>query len=50
MISAVIFDFDNTIYDYDTCNKKSLLKVFTHIEKNYKNNIISLLTLGNKGP
>jgi putative hydrolase of the HAD superfamily len=36
MISGVIFDFDNTIYDYDVCNKKSLLKVFTHIEGNFK--------------
>jgi putative hydrolase of the HAD superfamily len=36
MISGVIFDFDNTIYDYDICNKNSLSKVFTHIEKNFK--------------
>jgi hypothetical protein len=36
MISGVIFDFDNTIYDYDICNKNSLSKVFTHIEDNFK--------------
>ena len=36
MISGVIFDFDNTIYDYDICNKKSLLKVFSFIEENFK--------------
>jgi len=35
MISGVIFDFDNTIYDYDVCNKKSLSKVFKHIEENF---------------
>jgi FMN phosphatase YigB (HAD superfamily) len=40
MISGVIFDFDNTIYDYDVCNKKSLLKVFTHIEENFKKDIV----------
>ena len=36
MISGVIFDFDNTIYDYDICNNNSLYKVFTHIEENFK--------------
>jgi putative hydrolase of the HAD superfamily len=36
MILGVIFDFDNTIYDYDACNNKSLLKIFTYIEENFK--------------
>jgi len=40
MILGVIFDFDNTIYDYDICNKNSLCKVFTYIEeKLYKKKI-----------
>ena len=36
MILGVIFDFDNTIYDYNICNKNSLSKVFIHIEENFK--------------
>ena len=36
MISGVIFDFDNTIYDYDICNNNSLSKIFTYIEENFK--------------
>ncbi len=36
MILGVIFDFDNTIYDYDVCNNKSLFKVFRHIKENFK--------------
>jgi len=40
MILGVIFDFDNTIYDYDICNKNSLLKVFTYIKENFfKDNV-----------
>jgi len=35
MILGVIFDFDNTIYDYNICNKNSLSKVFIHIEENF---------------
>jgi putative hydrolase of the HAD superfamily len=35
MILGVIFDFDNTIYDYDICNKNSLCKVFTYIEQKF---------------
>ena len=36
MILGVIFDFDNTIYDYDVCNNNSLSKVFIHIKENFK--------------
>lgn len=35
MILGVIFDFDNTLYDYNSCNIKSLDRVFKHIEENF---------------
>jgi putative hydrolase of the HAD superfamily len=44
MIKGVIFDFDNTLYDYDICNKKSLEKVFNYINTNFS---IDLDTISN---
>ena len=35
MIEGVVFDFDNTIFDYDFCNKKALDKLFVEIEKKH---------------
>lgn len=35
MIEGVIFDFDNTIFDYDLCNKKALERMFVEIEKKH---------------
>lgn len=39
MIQGVIFDFDNTIYNYDICNKKGLENIFNHITLKYSVNI-----------
>ena len=36
MISGVIFDFDNTIYDYNICNNNSLSNIFKYLEENFK--------------
>ena len=33
MILGVIFDFDNTIYDYDICNNNGLKKVFQKLNE-----------------
>ena len=35
MFNNLIFDFDNTIYDYDLTNKKALHEVFYSISKNF---------------
>jgi putative hydrolase of the HAD superfamily len=35
MFQGFIFDFDNTIYDYNKCNNLGLLKTFNYIEKKY---------------
>ena len=32
---AIIFDIDNTLYNYTECHEKGLNKVFNHIEENY---------------
>lgn len=36
MIQGVLFDFDNTIYDYDKANKSALEKTFEYIHINFK--------------
>ena len=41
MIQGVIFDFDNTIYDYDICNNLSLYKVFNYIKENFNKENVS---------
>jgi putative hydrolase of the HAD superfamily len=33
MFKGVIFDLDNTIYDYDICNNYALIKLFEYIKK-----------------
>jgi putative hydrolase of the HAD superfamily len=35
MINAVIFDFDNTLYDYDLCNKSALDLLFREISNDF---------------
>ena len=35
MINAIIFDFDNTLYDYDLCNKSALDLLFCEISKDF---------------
>jgi len=35
MLNAIIFDFDNTLYDYDHCNKSALDLLFNAISKDY---------------
>ena len=35
MIEGIIFDFDNTLYDYDLCNKKSLETIIDYISINF---------------
>ena len=39
MILGVIFDFDNTLYDYELINKKSLYKLYYEISINHNINI-----------
>jgi FMN phosphatase YigB (HAD superfamily) len=51
MILGVIFDFDNTIYDYDYCNNLALQKLFSELsielnkEKSLIENIYKVLHL-----
>ena len=45
MIQGIIFDFDNTIYDYEICNTNALIKVFTFISSIY---LIDINTIKNK--
>jgi len=35
MIQGIIFDFDGTLYDYESCNSHSLITVFNFINKNF---------------
>ena len=35
MIQGVIFDFDNTIYNYDICNEFGLKKIFNYLSLKY---------------
>jgi len=35
MINAVIFDFDNTLYDYDLCNKSALDILFRELSNDF---------------
>ena len=35
MINTVIFDFDNTIYDYDKSNNKALEYLFNSISSDF---------------
>jgi HAD superfamily hydrolase (TIGR01549 family) len=39
MILGIIFDFDNTIYDYDYCNKIALNTLFSEISSNFNKDI-----------
>jgi putative hydrolase of the HAD superfamily len=39
MILGIIFDFDNTIYDYDYCNKIALNTLFLEISSNFNKDI-----------
>jgi putative hydrolase of the HAD superfamily len=39
MILGVIFDFDNTIYDYDYCNKIALNTLFLELSLNFNKDI-----------
>ena len=55
MILGVIFDFDNTIYDYNTTNKLALKELFTtistdyNIEYNIVNNAFTIINNKIKG-
>ena len=42
MIEAVIFDFDDTLYDYSLCNDKALETVFCYLQLKFNINIIKL--------
>lgn len=44
MIQGVIFDFDNTLYDYEICNINALNKIFTFISSTYSIDINTLKT------
>jgi len=35
MINSIIFDFDNTLYDYDICNNAALEKLFISISNDF---------------
>jgi putative hydrolase of the HAD superfamily len=35
MINSIIFDFDNTLYDYDICNNSALDKLFISISNDF---------------
>ena len=47
MILGVIFDFDNTIYDYDICNNNALKKVFKKISEFTKKDLHFIIDLYN---
>ena len=47
MILGVIFDFDNTIYNYDICNDNALKKVFQKISEFTKKDLEFIIDLYN---
>ena len=40
MFKHILFDFDNTLYDYETANKKAIDEVFCKLNENYNLNNI----------
>jgi FMN phosphatase YigB (HAD superfamily) len=42
MLNAIIFDFDNTLYDYDLCNTSALDLLFLEIS-NYHDISIDII-------
>jgi putative hydrolase of the HAD superfamily len=48
MIQGVIFDFDNTIYNYNLCNKKGLENIFNYISLKYSVNVDYIFNIYNK--
>ena len=48
MIQGVIFDFDNTIYNYDICNKKGLENIYNYIKLKYSIDINYIENIYNK--
>ena len=48
MFKYIIFDFDNTIYNYDLANSSSLSQVFADLSKDYNillDNVISAFNI-----
>jgi putative hydrolase of the HAD superfamily len=48
MIETVIFDFDNTIYNYDICNNKALTLLFSKIVEDFNLDIYKIENIYNK--
>jgi HAD superfamily hydrolase (TIGR01549 family) len=47
MFKYILFDLDNTIYNYDKCNETALNFVFNKISENYEMDIIEIKTIFN---
>ena len=48
MILGIIFDFDNTLYDYDLINKIALKKLFEELSLNNNLNVFEIEELYKK--